>query len=330
MTETSLLHMTAPLREDFDIPCHRLGSGTRPLLAALVAGIHGNELNGIFVLARLAAFLRSVWEGRYPEYTLTGQVVIVPAVNVLGVNTRHRHWPFDNTDINRMFPGYAAGETTQRVAHAVFETTREARFRVDIHSSNLDLEELPQVRLYDASDAEREHATWFGLPAVIERPSNTVFENTIGHSWRRLGGENYVLQAGQAGYLQHRHCEQLFRGLVGFLLRAGVVGGGGTISHDTDVHLFGCDHAFALMADVAGMFVSTLRVGDWVQAGQLIGHVYDGFDGRALAQIKSPVAGLVTALRRQPLLFEGDLIARIHMREPQPGFSDLHIHGQGQ
>ena len=68
-----------------------------PQHAALVAGLHGNELNGIYVLAHLARFLRAVAAGERPPLALTGRVIIVPAVNVLGVNLRQRTWPFTDT-----------------------------------------------------------------------------------------------------------------------------------------------------------------------------------------------------------------------------------------
>ena len=80
------------------------------------------------------------------------------AVNVVGVNTQRRFWPFDNTDINRMFPGYSQGETSQRIAAAVFDLTKTAHYRVDLHASNADFEELPHVRLYDPTDSERRTA----------------------------------------------------------------------------------------------------------------------------------------------------------------------------
>jgi uncharacterized protein len=69
------------------------------------------------------------------------------------------------------------------------------------------------------------------------------------------------------------------------------------------------------VADTAGLFISSLEVGRWLQAGDLIGRVYDGFDGQLRAQVKTPVSGLLSGIRRQPLLFEGDLIARIQTRQ---------------
>lgn len=330
MSTPRLLHMTAPLREDFDVPYHDLGPATETPAVALVAGIHGNELNGIFVLARLASFLRQIATGERSDAKLLGRVILIPAVNVLGVNTRRRRWPFDGTDINRMFPGYDGGETTQRIAAAVLKATGAARFRVDIHSSNLDFEELPQVRLYDATDEERRCARWLGLPAVIERPSNATFTSTLAHAWRRLGGVNLIVQAGQAGALQTAHCERLFRGLVSFLEQAGLLFGVSLAETDEEVHHFGPRQTLPLISEHAGWFVSRMDVGRWMQAGDVLGFVYDGFDGDLRAEIRTPVAGLLSGLRRQPLLFEGDLLARVQTTVEVAEVTDTYLQGQGQ
>jgi uncharacterized protein len=318
MTQRILLHMTAPLREDFDISFHDIGEEYGPPRVALVAGLHGDELNGVFVLSRLAAFLQGVAEGQHPGLQLRERAIIIPAVNILGLNTLNRHWPFDNTDINRMFPGHDAGETTQRIAHAVLDVTRLAHFRVDLHSAPLDFEELPQVRLYDPSEDERSLAHLFGLPAVIERPTNTIFTVTIGHAWKAYGGANFVLRAGYAGNLQLPHCEQLFHALVVFLQRTSILQGAPAVEEsEEDVHYFGVEQMARIVAEASGLFISDLQVGRWLQAGDPIGHVFNGFDGQLRAKVKTPVPGLLSGIRRQPLLFEGDLIARIQTRPIQ-------------
>jgi hypothetical protein len=309
----SLIKMTAPLREAFSIPYHDFGSAGSPPRLALVAGVHGNELNGIFVLSRLAEFLRTKADGQSGQ-TLNGRIIVVPAVNVLGVNTRSRRWPFDKTDINRMFPGYSLGETTQRIADAVFQATRTAHYRIDVHSSNLDFEEVPQVRLYDPSEDERATAMLFGLPAVIERATDSVSTTTLGHAWRGCGGESFVIQAGRAGDLQLPHCERLFRALVAFLHHTGLVSGITLAAEDQDAHYFRLDQTLPLISDHAGLFVSHVPVGRWLQAGDLIGHVYDAFLGEQRAEIRAPLAGLLSGIRRQPLLYEGDLVARLQTR----------------
>jgi len=229
-----------------------------------------------------------------------------------------------------MFPGYDAGETTQRIAAALLRLTEPARWRIDIHSSNVDFEELPQVRLYDPSDEERRAARWLGLPAVIERPVNATFSATLANAWRERGGHALVVQAGHAGGLQPAHCERLFRALVDFLERCGVLAGLELAEPDGDVHYFGSGHALPLISEHAGWFASRLEVGQWIQAGELVGYVYDGFRGELRAEIRAPRSGLLSGVRRQPLLCEGDLVARVLTREPVGAIAGTDLMGHGQ
>ena len=330
MSTAILLAMTAPVRDGFTISYHDIGPAGRPPRLALVAGLHGNELNGVFVLSRLADFLRRIHAGERPGQVLRERVLLIPAVNVLGVNTHSRVWPFDKIDLNRMFPGHAAGETTQRIAAAVMNVTRPAYYRVDIHTSNRDIEEMPQVRLYEPNDDERASACLFGLPAVIERPVNPIFITNLVHAWRQYGGENFVIQSGQAGNLQTVHCEALFRALVAFLDRTGIVEGIALPEDEEHLHYFGLQQSLAILAEHAGIFVSRLEVGRWIQAGDLIGHIYDGFNGTIRAELHAPATGLLSSLRRQPLLFEGDFIARILTLSECGNRIERLLHSQGQ
>lgn len=328
--EKILVHMTAPAREDFDVPYHDLGPQQAEPAVALVAGLHGNELNGVFVLSRLASFLRRIDAGEREGSALLRRVLIVPAVNVLGLNIRSRTWPFDGTDVNRMFPGYDAGETTQRIASAVLELTAAAHWRIDIHSSNADFEELPQVRLYDATDEEREAARWLGLPAVVERRANQTFVATLASAWRERGGRGLVVQAGHAGSLQSQHCERLFRALIDFLEKSGVLVGVRLAEPEEDVHHFGPKNSLPVISNHAGWFVTRLEVGQWLQAGEVIGHVYDGFSGELRTELRTAVSGLLAGIRRQPLLCEGDLVARVLTRQDVGEVADTYLMGHGQ
>ncbi|MDZ7752201.1 MAG: M14 family metallopeptidase [Gammaproteobacteria bacterium] len=330
MSERSLLSMTAPTRDDFDIPYHDIGRAEKLPWVVLVGGIHGNELNGVFVLSRLANLLRLAAAGKHADFRLQRRVVVIPAVNVLGVNTGSRIWPFDKTDINRSFPGNPAGETTQRIAYALMAGTLAARHRIDIHCSNEHFEELPQVRLYEPHDDERTGAFLFGLPAIVERPMSGVFTSTLGHAWRHHGGENYVIQAGYAGSLQLHHCERLFQALINFLLHKGALSGTRFTEPEEDVHFFGMDHSVPVISQRAGLFVSHLEVGRWVRRGEVLGNLHDAFDGNVIADITSPVSGLLSGMRRQPLLCEGDLVARVQTLGAEGTAMSTYLHGQGQ
>jgi predicted deacylase len=309
-----LLCMTAPVREGFDIPCHEIGPQSSHPAAAFVAGLHGDEINGIFILSRLADFLNGVEAGKYQELRLVKRVLIIPAVNVLGVNLRTRTWPFDKSDINRMFPGSTTGETTERIAYAVLEATKRADFRIDIHTASSDFEEIPQVRLHGPTDAERETAHLFCLPAIMERSLSPVFTTTLMCSWKVWPGQSFVLRVGQGGTVQLDHCQRVFRALVSFLGREGVLEGVHIAVEDEDSCYFDKSSAFRVYAQKAGAFVSDRHVGTWVHAGQELGYIYDSFKGNVIEKVVSPATGLLTGIRRHPLLFEGDLIVRVNRK----------------
>jgi predicted deacylase len=295
-----LINTTIPgrvirLRDKDWLPCHDIGSWERAPRLALVANLHGNDLNGMFVLSRLAAFLRSVEAGRRRGLQLHERVVIVPTVDA---RRFARGWGGSR---------YAASIVTDRV----MEMTRTAYYRVEVRTAGCDLEELPQVWLYAPSDDERASACLFGLPAVVEQPADDGNAGELLRAWRPEGGENFVIHAGQSGHLQTRHCETLFRALAAFLDRTGVIGGLRLVEDEEELHYFDRRQVCDMQAEQSGMFSSTLDVGRWVRAGEELGQVHDSFTGEEQIRITAPVAGLLAGLRRQPLLCKGDLVARI-------------------
>jgi len=159
---------------------------------------------------------------------------------------------------------------------------------------------------------------------------DTVFTSTIGHAWRGHPGENFVIQAGRAGDLQLSHCEQLFFSLVAFLQRTEILEGPPLSEEEEDTHYFFLNQTFSVISESAGLFVSRLDAGRWVRGGEAIGYLYDGFDGHIRAEIKAPTAGLIGGIRRQPLLCEGDLVARIQTRRPLDEPVDTYLHSHGQ
>lgn len=283
---------------------HDLGPRERTPRLALVADLEGSELNGMFVLSRLAAFLTSIQLGEQPGLRLRERVVIVPTSRALRVNDASATRGESNAS-------QVTGSEVQPLLDAVVAVTRKAYYRVDIHTANLDIEELPQIRLYAPNDDERASACLFGLPAVIERPHDPGVTSRLVQAWDACGGENFVIRAGQSGNLQTRHCEVLFRALLAFLDRTGILSGLTLAAEEEDLRYFGADQVLTVLAEQSGLFTSRLEVGRWVRAGEELGHIYDSFSGGIKTRVVAPVAGLLASLRRQPLLCARDLIARI-------------------
>jgi predicted deacylase len=313
-------------------PHHDIGPRERAPRLALVADLDGSDLNGMFVLSRLAAFLREVEAGQRRDLRLRERVVIIPTISVLKtVNPR-------GMGIVRNATGGGVGHRGSggAVTEAVVELTRVAYYRVDIHPASLDVEEMPQVSLYAPNDDERASACLFGLPAVIERPVEYDQAAGLVRVWRPHGGESFVIHAGQAGSFQTGHCETLFRGLVAFLDRTGIVSGLRLAHEEEDLHYFDLRQVLVVLAEQSGIFSSRLNVGRWVRVGEELGQVYDGLTGGVQTRVTAPVAGLLASLRRQPLLCQGDLVARILMpdaatrREPARWVEQRHERQAGR
>jgi predicted deacylase len=114
--------------------------------------------------------------------------------------------------------------------------------------------------------------------------------------------------------VQLDHCQRVFRSLVTFLGHIGVLEGVQIAVDDEEPCCFSKANAFRVIAEKAGTFVSDRQVGRWVGAGQELGYIYDSFSGNVIEKVVSPVAGLLTGIRRHPLLFEGDLILRVNRK----------------
>ena len=113
--------------------------GVRPgPVLCLAAGVHGDELNSIEIVRRLADTVE-------PD-DLGGTIVAVPLVNLSGYLRNSRYLP-DRRDLNRFFPGSRHGSIASRMAYSLFsEVIVHCDALVDLHTGSFDRRNLPQVR----------------------------------------------------------------------------------------------------------------------------------------------------------------------------------------
>jgi predicted deacylase len=102
-------------------------SGPTLLMTAL---IHGIEIGGYDVINRLM-------KEELDFKRVRGRVIAVPIVNPFALGVSNRFTPQDSADLNRVFPGSAAGTLSQRVAHTLVDrVVKEADYVIDFHSCN--------------------------------------------------------------------------------------------------------------------------------------------------------------------------------------------------
>lgn len=165
MKKVSIYELKSLYRDDMKIYGWKFGSGEKS--AVIAGGIRGNEIQQMFTCARLIKSLKEIEkEGKISDGK---SILVVPVINPCSMNIEKRFWPTDNTDINRMFPGYNLGETTQRIASGVFSEISGYKYGIQFASNYIPGEFVPHVRIMTTGYEDVESAKSFGFPYIVLR-----------------------------------------------------------------------------------------------------------------------------------------------------------------
>lgn len=306
MEQDEILSLELPYRERMTLhrTVYRGGDGPR---VALVSGIHGDELEGLYVAHRVAR-----WLEEHPA-ALEGRVDLLPAVNPLGLDTLERTLPTHEVDLNRNFPGHADGLLPQRLTHAVTSALEGAALVIDIHASSIQLREIPQIRINRAfGPGLLPLARRMNMDVIWLHDAVTVLDATLAHSLNGRGVPCLVAELGVGMRVTPAYGEQMLAGLLATWQHLGVIA--------ADVPLVPCDHVPMVATDhnvrylnapTSGLFVPTVQHWTAVSRDEPLGHIVSPFRGGVLAEVVSPCNGVLFTLREYPLVYEGSLMARI-------------------
>lgn len=139
----------------FDV--HSFGQGAPRVF--FTAGVHGDEVTGVYVAQKLIERL-----AEHPP--LRGRVDVIPTVNTAAMRCMQRRCPFDNVDLNRVFPGDANKSISHRLAQAVWRETEGADYLVDLHCCGA--HGLPYfLSVYSEAERTRELMSRITLPIAV-------------------------------------------------------------------------------------------------------------------------------------------------------------------
>jgi predicted deacylase len=295
-----------PVTETFIISKNRIENNAGPgcKRVCVATGTHGDELEGQYVCAQLAHLLTR------EKRKLTGIVDIYPAINPLGIDSITRGFPLFDLDMNRIFPGSPTGSLAENAAYNIVRDIDGADICIDIHSSNIFLREIPQVRVSEQTEsALSPYALMLNVDLVWIHAAATVLESTLAHTLNMRGVKTLVVEMGVGMRITESYCAQLVNGILNLLCELGMWSGDvkpvrtPMISKDRGVGY--------LNSDAAGIFIPCVAHGDRVCTGELIGKVLDPITGSTVEQAVSPCDGLIFTLREYPVVFGGSLLARI-------------------
>lgn len=271
---------------------------------SIISGTHGDELEGQYVCFLLNEWLNS------NQNKIKGIIDIYPAVNSLGIDSITRNIPFFNVDLNRTFPGNKEEFLPAQIADALVKEISGSDLAIDIHSSNIFLKEIPQVRIsQEYADILVPMAKNIGIDFVWLHDAVTVLEATLAHSLNTRGTKTLVVEMGVGMRITQDYCLELVEGIKNLLAFEGII--------DLDVKkrkepiVSKNGEVFYINADNAGLFVPNLQHCEIVSKGQLIGKIVSPLEGIVAEEIYSPANGILFTLREYPIVYEGSLIARI-------------------
>ena len=288
------------------------GGGSR---LAVVAGIHGDELEGLYVCHRLAAWLDELQ--RSCPGGLLGSIELYPAVNTLGLDTLTRGLPVFDTDLNRAFPGSAGGPLPERLAAALMTALTGAALVVDVHASNIYLREIPQVRInQEFDDLLVPIARRMNLDLIWLHGAATVLETTLAHSLNSCGTPCLVAEMGVGMRITPEYCDQLVAGILTVSRDLGILSPDVSVPETAHTPFIADDsNVHYLNAQTSGMFIPAASHWTDVRRGELLGTIVSPLRGDILSEVRAPVDGILFTLREYPLVYEGSLMARVMARK---------------
>ncbi|GAA5481805.1 succinylglutamate desuccinylase/aspartoacylase family protein [Haloferula sargassicola] len=270
-------------------------------VVGITAAIHGDEINGT------GAVLRLIQER--PLIPVHGSLLLVPVVNILGYERHSRYTP-DRRDLNRSFPGNAAGSLSARQARLVFdEIISRCDYIIDLHTAAVRRTNFPNVRADVARPEVERLARAFGCEVVVNGvgPDGSLRRSACEH-----GVPTIVIEAGEPWKVEPSVQELTLRGIANVLSELGVV--------DTcplpPPHQVIVEETRWVRAGCGGFLQFHVKPGDTVTAGQALA-TNSGLLGRQQEIILSPHDGLVLGMTTMPAVVPGDPV--VHIALPSTG-----------
>jgi predicted deacylase len=307
MREETIFEMTSSYRDNFRIRGYRFGEGAKTI--AIVGAMRGDEVQQQYICAQLVNRLTAI--ERQGDIVKGKSILVIPSCNPFSMNVSRRFWAMDNTDINRMFPGYDNGETTQRIAAAVFDALKGFEYGIQLASYYVPGDFIPHVRMLKTGYEDVATARLFGMRYVTTykpRPFDTTLLN---YNWQLWNTKAFSVYAGKTTQVDQTAGNENVDAILRMMSRTHIIatrfGGAafesGTIDESTLMHI---------KAQHAGILLRQVNAGSRVHRGQSLANIIHPYNGQILSDVKSTVEGTVFFAHNRPVVLQNALLFTIH------------------
>lgn len=305
MQKEILFTLKSPYRDDLRIQGYRFGKGEKA--ACIVGALRGNEVQQLYVCSQIVKTLSEL--ERRGNIVHNKEILVIPSVNSASLNIGSRFWAMDKTDINRMFPGYNMGETTQRIASGLFESIKGYSYGIQFASFYMQGDFIPHVRMMDTGYQNPSLANLFGLPYVVIRSPKPYDTTTLNYNWQIWETSAFSVYTSATDRIDEASAKQAVASVMRFLSRMGIIKYHGHSGYIASV-VYEKDMV-PVKTKEAGIFRSLKKVNEEVNFGEVIAEIIDPYEGYVKMQIMAPTDGVVFFTHNEPLVMENTVVFKI-------------------
>lgn len=267
----------------------------------LTGAVHGDELNGIEMIRRIMYQLE-------PD-KLTGTVIGVPVVNLMGFRRNSRYLP-DRRDLNRYFPGNTRGSSASRIAYSFFTNIiRHCDALVDIHTGSFHRTNLTQLRADLSNEQVAALAQSFGNIAVLNSRGNP---GSLRAAAVRAGIPSVTVEAGEPLRMQSDVVLEGTHAIETLLNKMGMYGRQSKWNKFAPVYY----KSVWVRANQSGILFSRVPLGKRVVRGEVLGTITDPITN-ARSDIISPYQGRILGMALDQVVLPGFAAYHIGIQTPE-------------
>jgi predicted deacylase len=292
---TKLAISKLPSGTVIEIPIYVFRSVHDGPVVLLMAGMHGDEVNGTEIIRRMLT--------RKMLYPLRGTIIAVPVLNIYGFLNFSREVP-DGKDVNRSFPGNRDGSLASRVAHRFMkEVIPYVDYGLDFHTGGSSRANYPQIRCVLADYRNEELAKAFGAPFIL---NSSYRQGSLRKEAAKLGKAILVYETGESLRFDEKGINLGIEGTCRVLHHLGMMLNHTPPNEESVI----CMKDLWLRAKNAGLWRSYVHIGEYVKKNQNIGSITDPY-GEMEVRMNAPTSGYIVGLNNMPVVNQGDALMHI-------------------
>lgn len=281
------------------------GKTTQPVLG-LVAAIHGNELNGIPVIQRIAE--------QVDVRQLEGTIMAIPGLNTVSLSLHQRNY-IDATDLNRVFPGKKDGNRAQQYVWAITQKILpHLDYLIDLHTASFGRENCLYVRADMQDERIAALARWQDADVLLSSGGEasvnaSAASRTLRAQAMLQGVPGITVELGNPQVYQETMIRRGLTGIQNTLTGLNMLPG--TIRETAALP---CKRSYWIYLDRGGYLEVPVQVGQRLQAGAVIGILRNPF-GDLIQTYYCPQDGVVIGRSSNPINRSGGRIIHLGIVE---------------